>query len=382
MDALSCQLHQMLEEAVANGEVAGANLLVLRGGSELVYTQAGFADVENRRPYSRDTIARLYSMSKPVTAAAAMMLVERGQLDLGNALGDYIPAFRDMKVWENGQKVPARRNILVKDLLSMTSGLPYPGEDNAGREAGAVFDESGEVTTMEFVEKLAGCALTFHPGDRWMYGTSADVLGAVVEKVSGMRFGEFLKKELFVPLGMNDTGFYVAPEKYHRLAQVYEKAGQGMRLFKTDNLRINYAQDASPAFESGGAGLVSCIDDYAKFAQMLMNGGRLGDVRILQPGTVAYMTQPSLSPWQQESLWQSWESMGGYGYGNLMRIMKDPGMAVLNGWKGEYGWDGWLGCYFCNSPENEVTILLTCQLRDAGTTTLTRQIRNVLAACL
>lgn len=389
MSGLTEQLRDLLTQAVSDREVAGASLLVLQDGQELAYTQAGYGDAEARKPFQRDTIARIYSMTKPITAAAAMVLVERGELDLGQSLGDILPAFRDMQVWENGQKVPARRNILVKDLLNMTSGLAYPGDDPAGREAAGVYGDidsrlrgDDPMTTMEIGDRLGKCALAFHPGDRWMYGTSADILGAVIEKTSGKRFGEFLKEEILEPLDMRDTGFYVPPEKRHRLAEVYEKTERGMERCVTNNLGISYTQDRPPAFESGGAGLVSTIDDYAKFTRMLLNGGRHGEKQILAPATVRFLTAGKLTPWQQDSLWRSWESMAGYGYGNLMRVLEEPGMALLHGWKGEYGWDGWLGTYFCNSPDNGVTILMFCQRKDAGTMTLTRKARNVIAANL
>ena len=385
MNELTSALQAVLDRSVAAGEIAGANLLILRHGRELAYVQSGFADLENRLPYRRDTIARLYSMSKPVTAAAAMILLQRGLLDLEQPLGELFPSFRGSVVWENGKKVPARREIVVGDLLNMTSGLPYPGTDEAGQEAARVFEEldsrlygENPMSTLELTERLGACGLAFHPGDRWMYGTSADVLGAVVEKVSGQKFGAFLEENLFAPLGMVDTGFYVPAEKQHRLAQVYQQGSPDMTLYETNNLGICYTMHRAPAFESGGAGLVSTADDYAKFAAMLIRGGD----GILSPAAVAHMTKSRLLPWQQESVWRSWEGLAGFGYGSLMRILEEPGMAKILGWQGEYGWDGWLGCYFCNSPENGITIVMTCQRRDAGTMGGTRKLRNVLSAML
>lgn len=385
MNELTSALQAVLDRSVAAGEIAGANLLILRHGRELAYVQSGFADLENRLPYRRDTIARLYSMSKPVTAAAAMILLQRGLLDLEQPLGELFPSFRGSVVWENGKKVPARREIVVGDLLNMTSGLPYPGTDEAGQEAAGVFEEldsrlygENPMSTLELTERLGACGLAFHPGDRWMYGTSADVLGAVIEKVSGQKFGAFLEENLFAPLGMVDTGFYVPAEKQHRLAQVYQQGSPDMAIYETNNLGICYTMHRAPAFESGGAGLVSTADDYAKFAAMLIRGGD----GILSPAAVEHMTKSRLLPWQQESLWRSWEGMAGYGYGSLMRILEEPEMARIFGWQGEYGWDGWLGCYFCNSPENGISIVMTCQRRDAGTMPVTRKVRNVLSAML
>lgn len=384
MSRFAEKLRSLLEQAVSEGEMAGANVLVIRNGVELAYAEAGFADIARQKAFGRDTICRIYSMTKPVTAVAAMILMERGQLDMGQSVGDILPAYRRLQVWENGKKVPLRRNLLVKDLLNMTSGLSYPGEDASGREVAAVFRELDDrlygdtpMTTMEWADRLADCALAFHPGEKWMYGTSADVLGAVIEKVAGMPFGEFLKKEIFEPLDMTDTGFYVPQDAQHRLAQVYQ-CHEGVTVQQTNNLGICYTQHRQPAFESGGAGLVSTIDDYAKLAQSLLGHGK----QILTPATVEYLTKGKMLPWQQESLWRSWESLQGYGYSNLMRILEEPGMALLSSWKGEYGWDGWLGTYFCNSPVNDVTVLMFCQRIDAGTMEITRKIRNVLTASL
>ncbi len=389
MRTLTEQLHELLEQAVSNSEIAGANLLVRKDGREIAYTQAGYADLEAGRVFRRDTIARIYSMTKPITATAAMLLAERGMLDLGQSVADFLPSFQNQSVWSGQGKVPVRRNVLIKDLLNMTSGLPYPGEDPAGQEAAAVFREidarlssDHPMSTREVANRLGACGLAFQPGERWMYGTSADVLGAVIEQVSGMSFGAFLRRELFDPLGMEDTGFFVPAEKRERLAQVYERTEAGMAHYPTNHLGIRYLQDIPACFESGGAGLVSTIDDYAAFAQMLLNGGRWENKQILKPATVAFLTQGKLTPWQQDSLWRSWDGLVGYGYGNLMRVMEQPGMALCNGWRGEYGWDGWLGTYFCNSPENGVTVLLFCQRRDTGTACVTRKIRNVLAANL
>ncbi len=387
MSNLTKKLNELLEIAIQNGDIAGANLLVIKDGKEVAYTEAGYASIEKNRLFKRDTICRIYSMSKPITSAAAMILVERGELELGQPVSDILEEFKNQQVWEGDTKVPARRSLLVRDLLNMTSGLPYGDMSPGGMEAVHVFEEMDErlysdnqMSTMEFASKVAKCGLEFHPGEKWMYGTSADILGAVIEKITGMHYGEFLEKEIFEPLGMKDTGFYIAEDKLDRLADVYEKTADGIKLFETNHLGVKYIKTEPPAFESGGAGLMSTLDDYAKFATMLMQGGIYDGRRILKPATVEFMTTGKLTPWQQDSLWKSWESLYGYGYANLMRVMEEPGMAMFMTWKGEYGWDGWLGTYFCNSPSNKVTILMNCQRKDAGTMDVTKRIRNVITA--
>lgn len=382
------EIDKLLKKAVEEGEVAGVNLLVLQDGKEVLYSQAGYADIEEERLYQRDTIVRLYSMTKPITGAAAMMLLERGELDLGQPVEEILSGFCNQMVWEQGIKVPVRRKMVVKDLLSMTSGLPYPYdmENPASMEVQAVFDEIdarlyGEcpMDTIEIANRLGQCGLSFHPGDSWRYGTSADVLGAVIECVSGKKFGTFLQEEFFEPLGMKDTGFYVPPEKQSRLASVYEKTDQGLKLCPTNQFGVRYRREKPAVFESGGAGLVSTLDDYARFAGMLLEHGSYQSRQILSPQFVEFFTTSGLTPWQKEAMWRSWDSLAGYSYGNLMRIMEEPGLAYYQTWKGEYGWDGWLGAYFCNSPANRTTILLSFQRKDSGITTLIRRVRNILA---
>ena len=192
-----------------------------------------------------------------------------------------------------------------------------------------------------------------------------------------MKYGEFLKKELFVPLGMKDTDFYVPGEKLDRLAMTYEQTAGEMKEFRDNSLGIRLSMDVPPAYEAGGAGLVSTIEDYSRFAAMLINKGSFQGRQILKPASVEYMTTHKLIACQQEWFEKCWE-MNGYSYGNLMRVMTDPWKAPFACCEGEYGWDGWLGCYFANFPKENMTILMMMQKKDAGTFDLTRKLRNVL----
>ena len=365
---------------------SGVNLLVLVDGKEVIYEEYGYRDAENKVPFSRDTITRLYSMSKPVTAAAAMILADRGLLDLGACLCWTMPGFSEAYYNIDGNRVKATQQITVKDLLNMTSGIPYPGDTPSSQQVGGVFWELNErlhtdnpMTTAEFARRIGACDLSFNPGDRFMYGASADVLGALIEQVSGMTLGEFMKKEIFEPLGMNDTGFYVKPESKHRLAKVYrtDYANWCIEPVFTEHLGVPVT-DTPPAFESGGAGLYSTLDDYAKFATMLMNGGELNGKRILSQNAVNYLTSPSLTSWQIDTLSRDWRSLSGYSYGNLMRNLVNPGQAYVLSEEGEYGWDGWLGCFFANYPKSKMTILMTMQRVDCGTAALTRKLINAV----
>ena len=282
------QITYALRSSIERKELAGGSLLVIKEGKEILYREDGYADMDKTLPIRRDSIFRLYSMSKPVTAAAVMILLERGMIDLYEPVSKYLPGFKNQRVEEKGKVVPAKREMIIKDLLSMTSGLSYGGTDLAGQETEALFRELGSrllgenpMSTIEAMNLLGQCTLSFHPGDSWQYGTSADVLGAIVETVSGKRFGEFLSEEIFRPLGMEDTGFWVPADKRERLVKTYAEDGKGgLVLYTGNHLGIVHLMDREPAFESGGAGLASTLDDYAKFAQMLIKGGELNGVRI------------------------------------------------------------------------------------------------------
>ncbi|AIQ18481.1 beta-lactamase [Paenibacillus sp. FSL H7-0357] len=386
---LTNQLKKTLKASIGNKEIAGANFMLIKNGNEVLYHEDGLADLESGRPITRDSIFRLYSMTKPITATSVMMLLERGDIDLFDPVSSYIPGFQNQQVEKNGELVPVSREVNIHDLLNMTSGLVYGGTDKAGQQTDALFQELGSrlysenaMSTMEFANCLGKVPLSFEPGTYWQYGTSADVLGAIVEAVSGMRYGQFLKKEIFEPLEMKDTGFWLPEGKRERLVKTYQDDGEGgLKLYAESHLGIGHQMDLDPAFESGGAGLVSTIDDYAKFTTMLMNQGSLKGVQLLKPRTVKYLTSAALTDWQQKGF-DTWHTLRGHSYGNQMRIMTDSGKAGFIGSQGEYGWDGWLGAYFSNSPQESLTILFMIQKKDAGTTTITRKLRNIVFSTL
>lgn len=277
-------------------------MLVLRNGEEICYKQTGMRSIERNEPITRDTIFRLYSQTKPITATAAMILFERGMLDLMQPVEEILPGFANARViaqsldqlnndipmemaGENcdGMQaaeptIPATRGLVVRDLLTMTSGLIYPDSTNAaGRYSATVFNEINQrlysdnpMTTVEIANRLDAGPLLFQPGSHWAYGTSADIMGAIIETLSGKRFGDFMRDEILKPLGMHDTDFYVPASKQQRLADVYdnphypmlpENAGKPLHEPKTNHLGIEYRGSTDPAFQSGGAGLKSTIDD-------------------------------------------------------------------------------------------------------------------------
>ena len=395
-------IQPVLDRFTEEKNAAGLNLLVYKDGKEIGYWQSGFADIEAGREYSRDTIVRLYSMTKPVTAVAAMILIEEGKLDLADELFRYLPEFTNLKVCydkgKEGKPVRASRPILIQDLLNMTSGYTYGawsedsplGEHLTSRLIAELNEDEAEggenkITTREVAKCLASIPVSFEPGTDYNYGLSADILGAVIEEVSGMLLSDFMRERIFKPLGMNDTAFFVPDEKQPRLAKVYRsvedwsKGGERhLELFTSCNLGIQDKMNHDPAFESGGAGLCSTIDDYMKFAQMLTNGGELNGIRILQEKTVRYLSEARLNPNLQQRFDMKMPHLAGYSYCNLLRVAAEPGRCNVITQKGEFGWDGWLGPYVSVDLENKLTYVMTMQRCDSGTTTAARRARNIM----
>ena len=270
-------------------------------------------------------------------------------------------------------------------MLGMTAGLSYPGGDEAGQYAARLFEENdrliaqgGGMDTVTFANRIGQLPIAFQPGSHFRYSTCADILGAVVEVASGKRFGTFLREEFFEPLGMRDTAFWVPAEKWDRLVTCYRRTENGLVPFTGTNLNVG-VYDRDPAFESGGAGLVSTLDDYAAFTDMLLAGGKCNGRQILSPMSVSYLTSPQLG-WNQQ--FDMWDSLDGFSYGKLMRVCTQPGRYPGFAVEGEYGWDGWLGTYFANLPNEKLTILLMQNTTDSGTTTITRKVRNIILSAL
>lgn len=395
------EIQSVLDVAVKSNYFAGTNLLVYKDGKEVGYWQAGMADIENGKKFQRDTICRMYSMSKPVTCVAAMILVEEGKLDLAEEVANYIPAFWNLQIsydkGRNGKTQKTWKNILIQDLLNMTSGYTYGawsddcplGEHLTSdliQELNADAAGPNKITTQEVAERLAKIPVSFEPGTDYSYGLSADILGAVIEKVSGMKLSEFMKTRIFNPLGMKDTAFYVPEEKQTRLSKVYKciktDDGQKLELFTHCNLGIQDKMDHAPAFESGGAGLCSTVEDYMKFALMLTNGGELDGKRILKKGTVDFLRHARLRDDLQQKFNQKMGHLCGYTYCNLLRIAYEPGKTTAITDYEEFGWDGWLGPYVSVDIKNNLTIVMTMQRTDTGTSAPTRRVKNIIYSSL
>ena len=348
-----------IRNEVDTGKIPGAVLLLQQHGKPVYYENFGVRDVATQLSMSADTIFRLYSMSKPITSVMAMMLVEEGKLSLDDPVSKYIPAFAQMKVGverkaEDGKVTlalePLARPVTIKDLLRHTSGLPYGYHDGgAVRELYAEANLfNSNLSNADFAAKIATLPLVEQPGTVWDYGFSTDVLGRVVEVISGKTLLQFERERLLDPLGMTETAFFVAdPAKFPRLA---EPMPEDRNINPTTQVR----DIRRPVkWESGGGGMVGTVGDYARFAQMLLNGGSYEGRRYLKPETIALMASDHIGPEMKIARDQNYYPGGssGFGLGFAVRTSVPPGTS----WPlGEYRWDGVGGTFFFIDPEDDL----------------------------
>jgi len=355
-----------LDRFIASGQIAGCAARIMQNDEVRFEGSFGYADIENKiLMSSENTIFPIASMSKVITVAGIMQLYEQGLFKMWDPVSEYLPGFKNPKIARENpdgsyEIVDAKEEITLRQLFTMTSGVPYPwGDTAAGRiriEKEKEYAESGKPVpgNVEYCNLVGQLPLAFEPGEKWMYGFSIDVLGAVIEVLSGKTLGVYLKENIFEPLGMKNTGFYVPAENHSRIATLYhiqEKLKPEGRDYPA----------SKPAFESGGGGLFSTIGDYSRFAQMLLHGGTLDHVRILGRKTVDLISTDHLTPEQRKS--DSWDTQRGYGYGLGVRVMTNPELAGINGSVGEWGWDGAFGNWFCVDPKENLTcVYLTTNL--------------------
>lgn len=375
-------MDNLLLNEVESGSIIGANVLVIHNGHEIYHNTIGYADRENKIYMKRDTIFRMYSMTKPITAVAIMILAERGEISLIDPINKYFPEFSNQLAFNsNGELEKLERDITVFDLLNMTSGIPYPDENHeSGRQMGEVFrnligrrEKGDSPDTQEYIRSIANVPLVNQPGMRWVYGLSADILGGIIEKVTKKKFGEFLREEIFEPLDMRDTGFFVPKYKLNRFAQnyIWDEDINSLVPFEKSHLGEYYGEDVR--FESGGAGLVSTIDDYSHFSMMMINNGEYNGKRILGRKTIEFMLTDKLNKDQKSEF--IWDGMKGYGYGSLMRILINKEEAVTNASLGEFGWDGWTGNHVSMDEKEKLVLLYFIQRCDSGLTPIIRKLK-------
>ena len=343
-----------LRAEVAAGRLAGATMAVYHRDERVYQDTLGWADVAAERSLTPETVFRIYSMTKPLTSVAVMQLVERGELSLETEVADYFPELASMEVLsgEGGATEPLERPLTVQHLLTHTSGLTYAflaepelASLYSRARLGAPRDDARDV-----VRKLATLPLAFQPGTRWQYGRSTDVLGALVEEVSGLRLDEYFAQNITGPLGMEHTGFVVSPVDSGAVARLYEADGVGgLRLASGDAL------DPAPSYCSGGGGLVSTREDYLRFCRCLARGGELDGVRLLQAETVAAMTRDHIAGLPRARM------LSDRGFGLGFAVLTEESASPSNGAEGGYHWSGMGGTSFFVDPRNELVAVFLVQ---------------------
>ncbi len=354
-----------MQRYVDAGQLAGIQGLVSRRGQVAWFDSVGMADIAAARPMTEDAIFRIYSMSKPITSVALLMLLEEGRLQLSDPLARYIPAFAEVKVLAcdaegSPRTVPANRQITLHDLMTHTAGLSYGFGDDVldqkyQREMWGALLQKPDADMAEWMEVIATMPLAFQPGARFRYSVATDVLGAVVQVVSGLPFEDFLAQRIFAPLGMTDTAFYVKPEMLDRLAACYRTDAEGkLEAFEPDGPTSYRTPPSAP---SGGGGLVSTTGDYFRFCRMLLNRGELDGVRLLGRKTVEWMTTNHLPP----GVYLDNNPAGGAGFGLGVLVVSDAGRRETLGTRGIYGWGGMATTNFWIDPVEEIIGILMLQ---------------------
>ncbi len=376
---------------VESGKLAGTQTLVARHGKPVYFNSVGNLDQENNIPWADNTIARFYSMTKPVTSVALMMLYERGLFHLDDPVEEFIPSFANMRrlrpqARDIDDTEPVATLPTVHHLLTHQSGLTYGF--NGGVLGDAYVNSKMDFgvkrgTLEEQVDRLAELPLQFDPGSRWNYGVSTDVAGRVLEVISGQSLKDFLEENIFDPLGMTDTAFDVPEDKIDRFASLYGRGEDG-NLTLADPAATSIFKAGATTCYSGGGGLVSTADDYFKFAEMIRNRGKFGSVRLLGSRTVDFMTQNHLDGDLADNGQPVFSevSFEGVGFGLGGWVMLDPPKSQMMGSVGDFGWGGMASTVFWVDPVEDLTVIFLTQLVPSSLLPLRKELRALVHQAL
>ena len=381
--------HFIQTRYIDSGKIPGALIVIARRGELAHFRTMGMSDVERKLPVREDTIFRLYSMTKPLTSVAFMMLVEKGLVALDEPVHNVIPEWKDLGVYQGGfmetyRTVPPARPMLMIDLLRHTSGLTYGFQQMSNVDAAyrklKLGERSPGATLDDMIAQMAKLPLEFSPGTAWNYSHSTDVLGYLVGKISGVPFDEFLRANIFAPLEMADTAFHVPTGKQSRLAACYAYTPRNPMLLFDDPAKSVYLQP--PTMISGGGGAVGTASDYLRFCRMLLNGGTLDGVQILSPKTIALMTLNHLPdgkdlPALSRSLFSE-VAYNGVGFGLGFAVTLDTTRTMLPGSIGDYSWGGAASTYFWVDPKEEMIAIFMTQLMPSSTYAIRRELRTLV----
>ncbi len=384
---------------VGPGKIAGCQALVARHG-EVAYSRSlGLMDLERARPWTDNTVARIYSMTKPIASVALMMLWERGLFQIDDPVAKVLPEWRDQRVWVSGEgeemvTEALNRPISFRDILSHTSGLTYGtlletiGAPSTRHPVIAAYKAlkvrmEREEDLDAFVGKLGALPLRYQPGRQWMYSLATDVIGALVQRISGKRFDTFLQEEILGPLGMKDTGFHVPRGSVDRFAACYARTADKRTVLQDDPQASPYLQP--PVFLSGGGGLVSTMADYHRFCEMLRRGGELDGTRIIGPRTLSFMTRNHLAGGQSlaelsiDSFSETTPMGVGFGLGFAMTV---DGVRAGTPSEGDYYWGGAASTIFWIDPREDLVVIFLTQLLPSTTFNFRGQIKDIVYSAI
>jgi CubicO group peptidase (beta-lactamase class C family) len=371
------RVHSQMQADVESSRIPGAVLLIARNGKIAMLDSVGFQERASKKPMKKDSIFRVASMSKPITTVAAMILSEEGKLDIGAPVAQYLPEFKEVRV--GAEKAAPKRPMTVQDLMRHTSGLTYGvfgmSPVDMMYQKSNIFAKS---SLAEMVATIASLPLAHQPGEVWEYSVSTDVLGRIVEVVSGMDLDRFVAERITGPLKMADTGFYINATQATRMAHP-----------ETENPLLSGDPTKKPAILSGGGGMLSTASDYARFCQMLLNGGELDGVRLLSPKTVALMTSDQV-PASTERHSPVAMVLGAFGptpemgtsFGLGFAVRTDPGRNPVPGSVGDFSWAGITGTYFWVDPKEKLVTVLMIQVPQATNVPYWRQTRTLVYQAL
>jgi CubicO group peptidase (beta-lactamase class C family) len=356
------RIGEVMQRYLDRGELAGLITLVARHGKTVHLERFGMMDLEAGKPMQFDTIFRIYSMTKPITSVALMMLVEQGLVRLTDPVHRFIPALGKVKVLDGNRLVDLKRAITIHDLLRHTAGLSYDSYyAHSGELVDKLYDEADlcppDATSQEMVRRIAELPLAFQPGEQWRYSVATDVIGHVVELVSDMSLDQFFEEKILKPLGMEDTAFSVPPDKAERFAALYGTGAEGT-LEEIGTPTGGDYFDVS--LYAGGSGLVSTMADYHRFAHFLLNKGELDGTRLLGPRTVELMAANHLPPTVMPIAMGA-EQMPGFGFGLGFSVMLDVALSGMMGSVGLFGWGGWAKTHFWVDPQEQIIGILMLQ---------------------
>lgn len=374
------RISTVMQRYVDERKIAGTVTLIARHGNIVHFNSCGMADIENKMPMQLDTIFRIYSMTKPITSVAVLMLLEEGKIRLSDPISMYIPAFKKVKVLDETsgsgvRYVTPHREITILDLLTHTAGLSYGFDEDVyldelyRKELWALVDNNPDLTLEACVQSVAQLPLAFHPGSRYRYSFATDVLGYLVQVISGLPFDKFFQQRIFSPLHMEDTDFYVPHEKVNRFSTIYGPDAQS-GLKPTDAaLTSRFTRPTNNP--SGGSGLVSTAEDYFRFCQMLLNKGTYNGERILSRKAIELMTQNHLP----EGIYPFDDKSSGFGLG--VSILLDLGKSQCLGSIGSFGWGGAANTNFWIDPQEELIGILMLQYMPSDTYPIVPDFRNL-----